>query len=76
MGEKIEFFAENSEQTQFCSGHISMKTESPLKLLGSKNAEDLSFVVIFAVQYHLFWTIFGDFWPFVAFFGSFWPILG
>ena len=31
IGEKIELFTKNSEKGWFCFGHISMKTDSPIK---------------------------------------------
>ena len=34
IGEKSEVFAKNSEKARFC--HISMKTDSPIKVLGSR----------------------------------------
>ena len=36
IGEKIDIFDENCENGRFCFNHISMKTESPIKVWGSK----------------------------------------
>jgi len=36
ISEKIDIFDENCENGQFCFSHISMKTESPIKVWGSK----------------------------------------
>ena len=36
IDEKSEFFAKNSEKGRFCFGHISMKSDSPMKVLGSR----------------------------------------
>ena len=36
IGEKIDIFDENCENGRFCFSHISMKTESPIKVWGSK----------------------------------------
>ena len=90
IGEKIDIFDENCENGRFCFSHISMKTESPIKVGGSKTylsdrprrcvgkqtRKIISKGQILLCKITLFFAIFSIFWPFLPFFGYFWAIFG
>ena len=90
IGEKIDIFDENCENGRFCFSHISMKTESPIKVWGSKTflsdrprrwvgkqtKKIISKGQILLCKITLFLAIFPIFWPFCHFFGYFWAIFG
>ena len=90
IGEKIDIFDENCENGRFCFNHISMKTESPIKVWGSKTCLSdrprrwvgkkaktiLSKGQILLCKITLFWQFFSIFRPFLPPFGYFWAFLG
>ena len=87
IGEKNDIFMENCENGRFCFSHISMKTESPIKVGGSKTylsdrprrcvgkqtRKIISKGQILLCKITLF---FCNFFDFLAVFAIFWLFLG
>ena len=78
IGEKIEIFAKNSEKGRVCSGQISMKSESPIKVLGSRTnlstrwmGEKAKKTLSKGGMLINKITFFGHFWPFLVLSGPF-----
>ena len=90
IGEKIDIFMENCENGRFCFSHISMKTESPIKVGGSKTylsdrprrcvgkqtRKIISKGQILLCKITLFWQFFQFFGRFCHFLAIFGPFLG